>query len=162
MIGTVYQLYEQAIHSLPSATHQRFKSHNLRETKNYRNSGLDVQYLCIFPCLCHSLTSVWVLPTQSVLVPALLCFIYTIMRNTALFRNKGNLVHPHTSFVRNMISDGLAVLLVVLLRHKTPGGFVFWRNPGLVTIPDVLVLDVVMINYNTHLLEEAAHLINRK
>ena len=61
-----------------------------------------------------------------------------------------------------MISDGLAVLLVVLLRHKTPGGFVFWRNPGLVTIPDVLVLDVVMINYVTYLLEEAAHLIKRK
>ena len=60
-----------------------------------------------------------------------------------------------------MISYGLAVLLVVLLRHITTGDCVFWRNPGLVRIPDVLVLDVVMLNYVMYLLEEAARLINR-
>ena len=49
-----------------------------------------------------------------------------------------------------------------LMRYITPGGFVFWRNPGLVKIPDVLVLDVVMVNYVMYLLEEAARLINRK
>ena len=163
MIGTLYQLYEQAIHSLPSATHQRFKSHNLREMKNYRHCGLDVQHIRSFPCLCHSLTCVWVLPTQSVLVPALLCFLYTIMQNTALFRNKVILVHPYTSFVWIMISDGLAVLLVVRsFEVHNNRDFVFWWNPGLVNIPDVLVLDVVMINYAKFILEEAARLINRK
>ena len=49
----------------------------------------------------------------------------------------------------------------LLIRYITPRGFVFWRNPGVINNPAVLVLDVVMVNYVTYLLEEAAHLINR-